>query len=99
MGPDKYTKGEFGDDTIFLWEFKVDPHNKRRIEIKYYAMDEILGFIGGFFAIIMQVSGFLVLPFALIEFVVNNSSKKEEVELLIGQAKDDKTKEEKLESF
>jgi len=83
-GRDKYEKGEFGNDTIFLWEFTVDPNNKKKVEIKYYALDEILGFIGGFFAMIMQASGFIMLPFALIEFVVHNSSKKEEIELQIG---------------
>ena len=47
--------------------------------IKYYALDEILGFIGGFSSNIIQISGFIVLPFGLIEFVVNNSITKEKI--------------------
>ena len=41
----KYEEIEFGSDTIFVWEFEVDIYNKKLIEIKYYAIDEILGFI------------------------------------------------------
>ena len=78
---DKFEKGEFGTDTIFIWEFKVDLFNKKIVEIKYYAADEILGFIGGFFDIVMRITGVLMSPFALIEFTVNNSTKKEEIEL------------------
>ena len=38
-GPDIFSQGEFGDDVIFLWEFKLDLNKKRTIEIKYYALD------------------------------------------------------------
>ena len=77
----KFEPDEFGTDIIFVWEFKVDLHDKKIIEIKYYAADEILGFIGGFFGLVLSVAGVIMAPFALIEFTVNNSSKKEEIEL------------------
>jgi len=40
-----------------------------------------LGFIGGFYGLVMEIAGVLVCPFALIEFTVNNSTKREEIEL------------------
>jgi len=43
-----------------------------------------LGFIGGFFELIMRFAGVIMFPFALIEFTINNSSKREEIELQIG---------------
>jgi len=42
-------------------------------------LDELLGFIGGFFGFIIQISSVFIIPFGLIDFVVNNSSKKEEI--------------------
>jgi len=29
MGSDKYERGEFGTDLVFLWEFKSDISSKR----------------------------------------------------------------------
>jgi len=64
-----------------VWEFKICNNDKRSIYIKYYALDEILGFIGGFFELIIRFTGVMLTPFALIEFTMNNSTKREEIEL------------------
>ena len=53
--------------------------NHREIQIKYFALDELLGLLGGFFAIIVSVTSIIMSPISLIEFVINNSSKKEEI--------------------
>ena len=81
-----------------MWEFKVDIANRRTVEIKYYAYDEILAFIGGNFELALRFAGLFMLPFGLIEFVINNSSKLEEIELQIGQARGNLT-EEKIGAF
>jgi len=57
----------------------VDMRNHREIQIKYFALDELLGLLGGFFAIIVSVTSIIMSPISLIEFVINNSSKKEEI--------------------
>ena len=62
--------GDFGDNTIFVWEFKHDTVNKKIIQIKYYALDEILGFIGGNLAIMTWAVALIMNPFAIIKFVV-----------------------------
>jgi len=43
-----------------------------------------LGFIGGNLSIVLSLTGFFVIPFGLIEFVIDKSSKKEEIEMQIG---------------
>ena len=73
--------GDFGDNTLFVWEFKHDTMNKKVIEIKYYALDEIFGFIGGNLALLTSLVAIIINPFALVKFVILNSSKKEEIEM------------------
>jgi len=62
--------GDFGDNTLFVWEFKHDTVNKKIIQIKYYALDEVLGFIGGNLAIMTWAVALIMNPFAIIKFVV-----------------------------
>ena len=50
-----------------------------------------MGFIGGFFGFIIQIVGILLMPFGLIDFVINYSSKKEEISMHIGSSKDGPT--------
>jgi len=42
---------------LFLWEFKHDYNEARRVEIKYFALDEILGFVGGNMGIVIMLVG------------------------------------------
>jgi len=64
-----------------LWEFKHDYTEAKRVEIKYYALDEILGFVGGNMNIVMCIVRMFMIPYSLNKFVVTNSSKKEEIEM------------------
>ena len=66
--------------------------------IKYYAFDELLGFLGGNLSLIILLAGYFITPYSLINFVVDNSSKKEEIEMHIGQAMEGITSES-LEKF
>jgi len=58
-----------------IWEFKEDKTYKRRVDIKYYAFDEILEFIGGNFAGVMVALAIFLHPYSKTKFVINNSSK------------------------
>ena len=78
--------GEFGNNTLFVWEFQHDIVNKKILQIKYFALDEIFGFVGGNLSLALSIAGFVINPFAIIKFVINNSSKKEEIEMQICQA-------------
>jgi len=64
-----------------LWEFRPDIDEARKVEIKYYALDEIMGFVGGNMAIVILVLEYFLLPYSLNKFVINNSSKKEEIQM------------------
>ena len=86
ISSDKFEKHEFGEDLIFLWEFKSDVTSKRYVTMKYYALDEIMEFIGGNMGLFISLVGILVVPFGEMEFVIDNSSKKEEIELHMGQS-------------
>ena len=77
---------EFGSNIIFVWEFNHDNVNKRILNVKYYALDEILGFIGGNLSIVITIAAVFMNPFSLIDFVIDNSSKKEEIKLQINQS-------------
>ena len=56
--------------------------------IKYYALDELFGLIGGNLSLLILGAGYLIQPYSIITFVADNSSKKEEIEMHIGQAVD-----------
>ena len=71
---------------MFLWEFTGDSTFKRKVEIKYYALDEVLGLVGGNLSLLLALTSYFVGPYSLVEFIVENSSKKEEIEMQIGQA-------------
>jgi len=62
-----------------IWEFKAALYAARKFEIKHYALDEIFGFVGGNIGILMLVFTYILEPYSLNRFVVNNSSKKEEI--------------------
>ena len=51
---------EFGNNTLFVWEFKIDIHKTRIINVKYVALDEIIGFIGGNLSIILLAAGYFI---------------------------------------
>jgi len=81
MGSDKFTPNEFGPNLLFLWEFTGDYTFKRKVEIKYYALDELLGFAGGNLSLLLVFASYFLTPYSLVNFVISNSSKKEEIEL------------------
>ena len=58
-------------------------------------MDSILGDVGGILEVSLFLFGFFLFPFSEINFVTCHQSKKEEIDLIIGQAKgvEDATKE------
>jgi len=62
-----------------IWEFKAALYAARKYEIKHYAIDESSGLVGGNIGILMVIFTFLLEPYSLNRFVVNNSSKKEEI--------------------
>ena len=64
-----------------MWEFSLDTDSKRFVNMKFFALDNILGFIGGLLNLFVKWAGILMLPFGVIEFTVNNSTKLEEIEL------------------
>jgi len=55
----------------------LDYTSKSKIEIKYYAADEIFGFIGGNLQIVLMITGWLLNPYSKVRFVSKNSLKKE----------------------
>jgi len=64
MWKNKFHKDELGSNSIFIWEFQVDITSKRQIEIRFYALDEIIGFVGGNLSIAILVFGYFVLPYS-----------------------------------
>jgi len=64
-----------------IWEFHTDINVARKVEIKYYALDEIMGFVGGNMGIVILVCEIFLLPYSLNKFVINKSSKKEEIQM------------------
>lgn len=73
-------------NTLFIWEFKKDQEFKRSVWIKYYAFDEIFGFLGGNYSLILLFMSYIFGPYADFEFITKNSTKKEELDMHIGQA-------------
>ena len=71
---------------MFLWEFTGDTNFKRKVEISYYAFDEVLGLVGGNLSLLLALISYIVSPYSLVSFIVENSSKKEEIQMQIGQA-------------
>ena len=49
---------------MFVWEFKHDRMHMKKIDVKYYALDEILAFIGGNLSLIISIVGIFFLPFS-----------------------------------
>ena len=47
-----------------MWEFALDVNSERRVILKWYALDDILGFIGGNLGLAVSFAGFLMLPFS-----------------------------------
>ena len=84
IGSESFCDCEFGSNTLFLWEFTEDCTYKRKVDIKYYAFDEILQFIGGIFSSLMFFLSFIHSPYSKVKFIINNSSKKEEISMQIG---------------
>ena len=56
---------EFGNNVLFVWEFRHDIVYKKIIEIKYFALDEILGFVGGNLSLLLSIVAVILNPFAL----------------------------------
>ena len=81
MRNDKFLPNEFDSNLLFMWEFTGDYTFKRKVEIKYYALDEIFGLAGGNLSILLAFASYFVAPYSLVSFVIENSNKKEEIEL------------------
>jgi len=64
MGSDRFSPNEFGPNLLFLWEFTGNYTFKRRVEIKYYALDELLGLVGGNLAILLAISAYFISPYS-----------------------------------
>ena len=65
LGDDSYIINEFGNDKIlFIWEFTEDYNIKRKVEIKYYALDEILGLVGGNLSLVLAFFVYIVGPYS-----------------------------------
>ena len=79
VGEDEFLSHEFGPNLLFLWEFTGDYTFKRKVEIKYYAFDEILGLIGGTLSIFLACANYFILPYSENRFIIEKSAKKEEI--------------------
>jgi len=51
---------------LFLWEFTGDYTFKRKVEIKYYALDEVFGLVGGNLSLVLAFVSFIMVPFSKI---------------------------------
>jgi len=47
-----------------LWEFTADYTFKRKISIKYYALDELFGLVGGNLSLLLAIAAYFVLPYS-----------------------------------
>jgi len=56
-------KEEFSDDLLMIWEFTSDYTFKRRVQVKYYAIDELLGLLGGNLSIYMAIGAYFIGPY------------------------------------
>ena len=73
------TSEDFDENTLMIWEFKADTDEKRKIEIKHRALDEIFGFIGGNLSIVMMFFRFFLVPFSFNKFITKHSVTKDEI--------------------
>ena len=64
--------------------------HKRKLDVKFFAFDEFLAFIGGNLSLVLGVVGIFFYPFSQLEFILNNSTYKDEMLMVIGQAKEGK---------
>lgn len=56
-------------------------HIYREQIVTKFTLDELLGTIGGLIGVITFFAGFFISPYSQIKFIIDNQSRKEELEL------------------
>ena len=69
----------FGDDVLFVKQFSKDCEEEKLVKIKFKAMDEVFGFVGGLFGFVALFFGAFLRPYSRIWFNIENSSLKEQL--------------------